>query len=147
MLVGDFARVVDGKLDVLGAGWAYAGPDPVSMGIGVIIDVPWDQTNTRHELSLRLLGEDGEPAQLPAPQGQPAGTIELQTEFEVGRPPGAAAGASMPFAMGLNIAGVPLPPGRRYEWRLAIDSETQDDWYVGFQMLGARPAPTGPASW
>ena len=48
----------------------------------------------------------------------------------MGRPPGIAAGTAQPFALALNLAQVPLAPGRRYEWRLEIDGETDDDWRV-----------------
>ena len=91
LILADHARVSEGKLDVLGAGWTLAGPDPVTMGIGVLIEVPWDQTNRRHAMVVRLLGEDG---QLTRCRRRTAGArgIEAHTEFEVGRPPGVAAG-------------------------------------------------------
>jgi hypothetical protein len=42
---------------------------------------------------------------------------------------------------------VPLAPGRRYEWRLEIDGETQDDWRVTFQTRGERPPAGAATSW
>ena len=111
LILADYARVSEGKLDVLGAGWNLAGPDPVTMGLGVLIEVPWDQTNRRHSMVVRLLGEDGQLYPLPTPDGAPAGGIEAHTDFEVGRPPGVASGTAQPFALALNLAQVPLAPG------------------------------------
>src|ERR1700712_3739311 len=127
LILADHARVAEGKLDILGAGWTLAGPDPVTMGLGVLIEVPWDQTNRRHMLVVRLLGEDGQLYPLPAPNGGEPQGIEAHTEFEVGRPPGIAAGTAQPFALALNLAQVPLAPGRRYEWRLEGDGEDPGD--------------------
>src|SRR4051794_4637172 len=140
LILADHARVAEGKLDILGAGWTLAGPDPVTMGLGVLIEVPWDQTNRRHAMVVRLLGEDGQLYPLPTPDGQSQG-IEAHTEFEVGRPPGIAAGTAQPFALALNLAQVPLAPGRRYEWRLEIDGETDDDWRGAVPNPPRRPAP------
>ncbi len=147
LILADFARVAEGKLDILGAGWSLAGPEPVSMGLGVLIDVPWNQTNQRHSMVVRLLGEDGQLYLLPGPDGAPPQGIEAHTDFEVGRPPGIAAGTAQPFALALNLAQLPLAPGRRYEWRLEIDSETDDDWRVTFATRGERAAPGTATSW
>ena len=147
LILADHARVSEGKLDVLGAGWTLAGPDPVTMGIGVLIEVPWDQTNRRHSMVVRLLGEDGQLHPLPAPDGGQARGIEAHTDFEVGRPPGVTAGTAQPFALALNLAQVPLAAGRRYEWRLEIDGESQDDWRVTFQTRGERPVAGSATSW
>jgi hypothetical protein len=147
LILADHTRVSEGKLDVLGGGWTLAGPDPVTMGIGVLIEVPWDQTNRRHSMVVRLLGEDGQLYPMPGPDGGPSRGIEAHTEFEVGRPPGIAAGTAQPFALGLNLAQVPLAPGRRYEWRLEIDGESQDDWRVTFQTRSDRPPSGSATSW
>lgn len=120
MVLGDFARVTEGKLDVLGGGWKVTGPGPVNMGIGLIVEVPWTETNVKHKLRIQLVGEDGQLVQLPGPPGQPASTLEVSSDFELGRPPGVAPGASLPFALAVNVNNVPLPPGEGTSggWRL-----------------------------
>jgi hypothetical protein len=35
---------------------------------------------------------------------------------------------------------VPLDAGKRYEWRLSIDGQTEDDWYVAFNTRPESPA-------
>ena len=34
----------------------------------------------------------------------------------------------------------PIPPGGRYEWRLLIDGETDDNWRVGFSTRPMQKA-------
>jgi hypothetical protein len=42
----------------------------------------------------------------------------------------------------LKIGGLPIRGGARYEWRLLIDGETQDDWRLAFNTASTllRPA-------
>ena len=144
LLLGDYARVAEGKLDVIGGGWTFTGPDPVTMGIGIIVEVPWDLANTTHQLALELLDPDGNLVQLDGPEGPQ--TIQLATEFEVGRPAGQLAGTPIPFPMAVNVNAVPLPPGQRYEWRVSIDGETHEDWTLRFQTRARPPAANSPTS-
>lgn len=144
LLLGDYARVAEGKLDVIGGGWTFTGPDPVTMGIGLIVEVPWDLANTAHQLALELLDSDGQLVELDGPDGPQ--TIQLATEFEVGRPAGQAAGTPIPFPMAVNVNAVPLPPGQRYEWRVSINGRTHEDWTLRFQTRPRPPAPNSPTS-
>lgn len=86
MMLCDHAQVADGKLYISGGGWSFTGPVPSPSAIAIKIDVPWDRTNDQIHLLLRLLGQDGEPVMQDGPIGpQP---IQLEADFEVGRPPG-----------------------------------------------------------
>ncbi|HVF20770.1 MAG TPA: hypothetical protein VNA14_11060 [Mycobacteriales bacterium] len=144
LLLGDFARVAEGKLDIIGGGWTYTGPDPVTMGLGIIVEVPWDQANSTHELHLSLLGADGQLVEILG--GEEPQTIQLATQFEVGRPAGQAAGTPIPFPLAVNVNAVPLPAGERFEWRLEINGETHEDWSVRFQTRPRPLAANSPTS-
>ena len=133
LLLADFAQVADGKLTVVGAGWDKTGPVPTPSAIGLLIGVPWDDTNQRHTVELKLLDSDGKP--VTDPNDKPLG---LQSHFEVGRPPGLLAGADQSVVLALNIGPLPLKPGERYVWVLSIDGESADDWRVPFSV---RPQP------
>ncbi|WP_150132628.1 hypothetical protein [Intrasporangium calvum] len=98
---------------------------------------------TKVRMRLTLLGADGELVQLPGPNGQQQ-TIEVTTEFELGRPPGVAPSTSLPFALAINVNQVPLPRNQRFEWRLDIDGRTEPDWHVSFQTLDPMPPAFGP---
>jgi len=53
--------------------------------------------------------------------------------FEVGRPAGLKPGTPLDFPVAVNSGPLPLEPGR-YEWRLTIDGEADDDWRLPFSV-------------
>jgi len=118
MLLADAADVVGGKLYVLGGGWSQLGaPDvPTNMALAIKIDVPWDETNRRHQVVATLITADGEQVEL---NGEP---IRADMEFEVGRPPGLPLGTSIDAPLALSFSGVALAAGG-YVWELEIDGQ------------------------
>jgi len=136
LLLCDSAQAVDGKLYVLGGGWSIAGPGPVTMGLAVKIEVPWDQANQKHKLKIELIDDDGQPIALSTPEGEKP--LMIEADFEVGRPPGLIAGTPLDSVLAINMQSIPIPPGRRLEWRLTIDGHADDAWRVGFTT---RPQP------
>jgi len=133
LLLADAAQAVDGKLYVLGGGWSVTGPQPAPMAIALKIDVPWDQTNTRHRWRLELVTGDGQ--QVTLPDGS---ALELEQEFEIGRPPGVKPGTPLDFVVAISFPPLPLEAGNQYSWQLTIDGESGDDWHLPFST---RPAP------
>jgi hypothetical protein len=145
LLLGDFARVVDGKLDILGAGWTVTGPHPATMGLGVLIDVPWDLTDQRHELRVWLSDQDGH--QVTAHGGEGPEPVEVRNDFEVGRAPELAPGRPVSFALAVNINGLPLPPGQRFQWRLELNGQGEEAWNVSFETRAVTPAAGSATGW
>ncbi len=133
MLLADYAVVSDGKLTIVGGGWSQTGPEPASFGIGLLIQVPWDQANTVHSFSVELLDADGGPVVLETPDEEQQ--VAFGGEFEVGRPPGLKPGTPLDFPVAMNSTPLPLEPGR-YEWRLTIDGEGRQDWAFPFTVRG-----------
>ena len=136
MMLADAAQEVGGKLYVLGGGWSITGPEPVPMAIALKLEVPWDRTNLQHSLLLELLDEDGEPVPVPGQDGEEV-ALQVTGEFEAGRPAGIKPGTPIDSALAVNFGPLPLEGGRRYQWRLSIDGETDEDWTLGFST---RPA-------
>ena len=130
-MLADSAQEVGGKLYILGGGWSITGPDPVPMAIALKLEVPWDRTNEQHALLLELLDEDGEPVLIPGADGEQV-PLQVTGEFEAGRPPGIKPGTPIDSALAVNFGPLPLEAGRRYQWRLSIDGETDGDWTLGF---------------
>ena len=123
LLLCDHAQEVAGKLYVLGGGWSIYRGAPVTMGLAVKISVPWDAANMPHDFAARLVTEDGLDPVLPnAEGGAGAARVEFQGRFEAGRPAGLAPGSELDAPFAVNIAGLPLAPGR-YEWQVEIDQE------------------------
>ena len=131
MLLADAAQAVDNKLYILGGGWSITGPDPVPSAIALQIKVPWDQANEPHHLRLELLDSDGHPVLLPVRPGREEALV-VETEFEVGRPPGLVRGTPIDLSLALGLGPLPLPPGGRFEWRLTIDGHAEADWHLAF---------------
>jgi hypothetical protein len=131
MMLADSAQEVGGKLYILGGGWSITGPDPVPMAIALKLEVPWDRTNVQHSLLLELLDEDGEPVLVPGADDEEV-PLQVTGDFEAGRPPGIKPGTPIDSALAVNFGPLPLQPGRRYQWRLSIDGETDEDWTLGF---------------
>jgi hypothetical protein len=132
MLLADYAVVSDGKLTVVGGGWSQTGPEPASFGIGLLIQVPWDQANTRHAFSVELLDSDGVPIGFESDEESDQ-VVAFGGEFEVGRPPGLKPGTPLDFPVAVNSTPLPLEPGR-YEWRLTIDDASREDWTLPFTV-------------
>ena len=64
MLLADYAVVSTESSTIVGGGWSQTGPEPASFGIGLLIQVPWDQANTMHWFTVELLDADGAPVVL-----------------------------------------------------------------------------------
>lgn len=118
MLLADSAQAVAGKLYILGGGWSVTGPAPSPTAIALKFEVPWDAANRRHKVRLELLSTDGHSVFVPGPVGpQP---MVIETEIEVGRPPGISPGTPLDLPFALNMGPFDLSPGR-YEWRCTVE--------------------------
>ncbi len=132
LLLADAAQVSDGKLYVLGGGLRVIGPNPQPAAIAMLIEVPWDQANLRHEWKLELLSEDG----MPVMAGERP--VIVGGNFEAGRPAGLSPGSSLIVPMAINFSALPAKAGAAYTWRLAIDGTSEPDWRLSF---GGRAKP------
>jgi hypothetical protein len=132
MLLADAAQAVGGKLYVLGGGWSVIGPGPATMALAIKIDVPWDQTNLRHQWVLDLVDADGRPVRVPAPEGERA--VQITGNFEVGRPAGLAQGSPIDLPLAITIGPLALPAATRCVWQLTIDGATDPGWRVAFSV-------------
>jgi hypothetical protein len=137
MLLADAAQAVGGKLYILGGGWSMTGPGPAPSAIALYLQVPWDRANERHQLSLQLLDSDGEPVLNDADD-----PIQIEGEFETGRPPGLKRGSPLDFALAVGIPPLTLRPDSRFEWRLSIDGHSENDWRLPFSTRPAVPPGT-----
>jgi hypothetical protein len=134
LLLADSAQVADGRLFILGGGLGEVGPGPQPMAIAMLLEVPWDQANAAHDWKFELLDEDGTPVLY---DDQP---ILVGGQFEAGRPDGLTPGTPIPVPLAINFTALPVEPGRRYVWRLAIDDTSEPDWALSFRVRPAQPA-------
>ena len=132
LLLADFARVANGKLDVIGGVWSMMNAQGAfGFFVAALFQIPWDQTNEKHRFRLELLDADGQG--VAAPDG---GTIRAEGEFEAGRPAGLRPGTPVDAPIVVPFGPLVLDDGR-YEIRLTIDDETKEDWFVAFTVRQA----------
>jgi hypothetical protein len=138
LLMADSAQVSDGKLYLLGGGLRLLGARPQPVSIAMLIEVPWDQANLRHDWKLELLDQDG----MPVMSGDRP--VIVGGEFEAGRPAGLAPGTPLSVPIAINFSAVPARPGGSYSWRLAIDGTSEPDWRATFSVRQPQQPATPP---
>lgn len=135
--VANFAKASDGLLDMMGAGFAFIGPGPVSFFAAGLVQCPWSEANQKHVFRVELLDDHGRAVPHPA-NGEP---IVFEGMLEFGWPPGMnpAATTNSPFA--IPFGAFELEPGERYEIRVSINGDTRPDWSATFAI---REVPAQP---
>jgi hypothetical protein len=117
MLLCDGADAVEGKLYILGGGWSHTLANvPVNMALAIMIAVPWNQANEKHDVHAALVSEDGETVEIEGNQ------VIASGELEVGRPAGLRAGTQLNTPLVLGFNGLVLKSGG-YVWELRIGGE------------------------
>jgi hypothetical protein len=137
MMLADSAQVADGRLFILGGGVNEIGPGAQPIAIAVLVDVPWDRANIAHEWRFELLDEDGGPVLF---DDQP---ISVTGNFEAGRAAGLPAGTPITVPMAINFGALPIQPGNRYEWRLAVNGTAEPEWSLPFRVRPVAPPAHG----
>src|SRR6266496_1346948 len=114
LLLCDWAEEVNGKLYIMGAGWSrVVASRPVSIALGVLLFIPWDQANRPHNIEISLLTEDGEPVEIDGER------VAVPGKMEVGRPPGTRPGSRLEAPLALRFPALQLPPGA-YRFDLTV---------------------------
>jgi hypothetical protein len=139
MMLADHAEAINGKLYIMGGGWSLTGPHPCQSALAIKIEVPWNDTNHRHELKVELLDGDFHPVMVPTPAGN--SPLVINASFEVGRPAGILVGSPLDVPFAVNIAPIQIEPGRRYVWKLTIDGKSDDSWQVTFATRATGQIP------
>lgn len=140
MLMADAAQVADRKLYILGGGITVLPARPTPVSLALIIQVPWDQANMRHNWKIELLDEDF----MPVMAGERP--VLVGGEFEAGRPAGVTPGSALDVPLAINFGALPVTGGLRYTWRLSIDDDTENEWRVSFSVREAQQNQQPPAS-
>jgi Family of unknown function (DUF6941) len=130
--LADSVVVAEGKLYAQGAGWNMINVNELPaqhdrIGIGLIITVPYTETNQEHAFSLHLETEDGERLSLgDAPPGMdtPDGRMRrIEGVFNMGRPPTLVAGDEQAIPLAINLNGLPFEAAGRYTFVVEVDGQ------------------------
>lgn len=135
LLLANHAEAQNGLLYISGAGWTelyrgQLGPNeeiPINhFGIAASVSVPWEETNRRHRLIIRI--EQGDATEL--------GRIEA--DFELGRPPGLPEGADQRATLGIG-ADVAF---RELGGHRVVAQVGEDERSVSFRVRDQPQMPT-----
>jgi hypothetical protein len=140
IVLADVVRVSEGKLDALGIGWRFMSPD-ASIGLGIIVDVPWAEANRPQHLSLKLEDADGHTVLIPSQEGGFT-PFTYEVDFEVGRPPGIPVGTALPYvapAVTMPPGSLGLSPGKRYTFTVFVNNRTEPGWQRTFAVQAGPP--------
>ena len=137
MILADHAQVADGKLWIAGGGWSWIGHVNCSFGVGMLVEVPWDRLNEKHQFRLELLDADGQPV-IPIRTDGVEEPVVVEGEFVGGRPPEQRPGTPVTIPLAMNVHGMQLEPEQRYQWQLSINGESHEGRTLAFST---RPAP------
>jgi hypothetical protein len=136
VMLADMARVASGKLDVWGGGWSWITPGAPFAIFGKI-DLPWHLRQEAHTLRLELVDTDGAPFVLPDGNEVAIDHPPYDPTWIEGSEIKPGTAIDWPFAV--NLIGLPLEPGTRYEWRIVIDGHTAEGWTLPFSTRAAEP--------
>ncbi len=116
-LLVDSAQVANGKLFILGGGWARLTTTQVpvtrAFETAIRVVVPWTETNRPHPLELQVENEDGQ-ALLETP---------VKAEIRVGRPAQLKDGTDQVVPLALRVGPVTLEREGRYALILRYEGE------------------------
>lgn len=113
-----------GLVYALGLGWSVTSTPTPPAALVVLIKVPWSETNSQHQFTIRLVDTDGHDVMLGQDQAGNATGLQMEGQFEAGRPPGLPHGTAIDQILAVNLGpGMPLQPGQTYQWRLEINGE------------------------
>lgn len=131
-LLVDSAQVANGKLYILGGGWARLTTPQVPVSrtfeTAIRVIVPWTETNRSHPLELQIENEDGH-ALLDTP---------VRAEIRVGRPAQLKDGTDQVVPLALRIGPVTLDREGRYA--LILRSEGEEVARTAFDLVLSRPS-------
>ena len=138
VLLCDFAEVSGGKLFITGAGISVLAsgspqaPYPVNICLAILVQVPWNETDARHLLTIELISEANGAQQRvmlsdQLPEGaDPADRGLLMVVFSAVRLPTMIDGDESVMPMTVPLFGLPLPEHGPYFFSVRIDGREMD---------------------
>jgi hypothetical protein len=135
----------DGKAHALGLGWTFTSSPTAPMALVVVLDVDWSETDRDIPCRIDLVDEDGAPIMVRLTgQENPRG-IEIGFNVRVARPPGHPEGVPIRWTQAVQLPGLPLPPGKRFQWRVNVDGAVGMPWTASFGTRAADQQQKPPS--
>lgn len=148
VLLCDFAEVSGGKLFITGAGISMLAsgsaqaPYPVNLCLAVLVQIPWNETDSTHNLSIELISEaSGSQKRVmladQVPEGVDSGDVGMFfISFRAVRVPSMIDGDESTMPLTVPLFGLPLPEHGPYFFSLRIDGREMDR--ASFRLVGRQ---------
>jgi hypothetical protein len=105
---------------------APAPPHLVTVALGAVVHVPYQATNQAHKVRVTLVDSDENPVMAWLPDGSPpAPPIQIESEFNVGRPPIIEVGDEQTMALAMNFNNLPMSALGYYNFVVEIDGHEE----------------------
>ena len=130
--VNNLLYIAGGGIDTVFVPPGINPPYAANLGIGLMVTVPWGDTNRQHQVDIELISEDGQPVQVPvAPDAmQP---LHARLAFNVGRPAAITIGDDQHVCLAANLPNLPVPAFGKYEFIIRIDGG--NDRRLAFRIM------------
>lgn len=147
----DFAEVSGGKLFITGAGISLLAsgsptpPFPVNVCLAILVAIPWNETDSRHVMTIELVSEATGSQQRvmlsdQLPEGHdPADLGTIVFVFSAARLPTMVDGDESTMPISVPLFGLPLPELGPYFFSVHIDGREMDR--ASFRLVERPPAP------
>lgn len=142
LILCDFAEQdPTGKIHMLRAGWSVMGPAPTAHAVVVFMKAPQSENSSPVSITLRLRDADHQVVTMPGAAGMQV--LEFAGQIEIRQFPDSPDDAVGGGAFAVNVAPLPLQPGR-YTWSLEVQGkeEASADFFVRKTMPSHLAGPT-----
>jgi hypothetical protein len=144
VFLAESAVVRDGRVDFLGVGWQMAAPDFSGCVVGIVVEVPWEDTSDNDRtVEVSVTGRTLEGGEV----------IDTPQHLTLAKTFTALTGTTLLGAPVRGVIPCPIPPATLqphslYTVRVAIDGSTSEDWSANFYTWGDEPPgrPAAPAT-
>ena len=131
VMLAQFAQTLpDGTINIIGGGVTAVLPKIPVLFVAGTIQTGWGVIGSTHKIRIQLHDENG--THIVNDEGEP---ILVEGEFGMSPAPGMPFGCTLSLPVNVPITPPELTPGTRYEFTLAIDGETSEDWNLGFVVM------------
>jgi hypothetical protein len=149
VVMADYARIGQGKGDVLGAGWQVTslGTEGLTNAFSIFVSIDIEPRFYGQEYAFELSLVDERTGEVVVPPAEGSTPLRIGQSVRADTPvfsgqyvPNGAVWAR--FQVVANFAnGLPLAPGGTYTWQVRIDGELVPSASAGFHVAGPRPGP------
>ncbi|MGH3447704.1 MAG: hypothetical protein ACRDP4_08790 [Nocardioidaceae bacterium] len=147
--LADYARIDNGKADILGAGWQVIGigQQGTTNPLAVVVGIATPPSHYGQEYAMELTLIDDETGEVAVPAASGSGSLRIGQTVVADAPtfPNQYVPPKTIWARHQLVAnfssGISLVAGKTYTWQVRIDGDNDHTWGVTFHVAGPPPGP------